>query len=164
MADDQPYAISKPYYIGMEKDERKGEALPLFSWEKSEPRSLKKTVLNEIHRDLGAKMIPFAGWDMPVWYSSVLEEHTAVRQAAGLFDVTHMGVFQVEGPDASIFLDSVCGNDIGNLAVGKSIYTHFLDPDANVIDDLLVYRREDEKYLVVVNASNDCLLYTSRCV
>lgn len=155
MADNQPYTANKPYYIGMEKDERKGEALPLFSWVESEAGSLKKTVLNEIHRDLGAKMIPFAGWDMPVWYSSVLEEHTAVRQAAGLFDVTHMGVFQVEGPDASIFLDSVCGNDIGNLAVGKSIYTHFLDPDANVIDDLLVYRREDEKYLVVVNASND---------
>ncbi|MBW6475119.1 MAG: hypothetical protein K0B14_18475, partial [Anaerolineaceae bacterium] len=100
-------------------------------------------------------MVPFAGWDMPVWYSSVLEEHQAVRHAAGLFDVTHMGVFQTEGPDAGIFLDSVCGNDISGLAIGESCYTHFLDPDANVIDDLLVYRRDQEKYLVVVNASND---------
>jgi glycine hydroxymethyltransferase len=92
---------------------------------------------------------------MPVWYSSVLEEHLAVRKAAGLFDVTHMGVFQAEGPDAGVFLDSVCGNDISSLAVGESCYTHFLDQDANVIDDLLVYRRGKEKFLAVVNASND---------
>jgi len=92
---------------------------------------------------------------MPVWYTSVMEEHLAVRQAAGLFDVAHMGVYQAEGPDAAIFLDSVVGNDIGALKVGDSCYTHLLDPDANVIDDLLVYRRGKEKYLVVVNASND---------
>jgi glycine hydroxymethyltransferase len=104
---------------------------------------------------MGAKMVPFAGWDMPVWYDSVLEEHMAVREAAGLFDVTHMGVYQAEGPDAGLFLDSVCGNDIGGLEVGESCYTHFLDQDANVIDDLLVYRRGKEKFLTVVNASND---------
>ncbi len=79
----------------------------------------------------------------------------AVREAAGLFDVAHMGIYQTEGPDAGIFLDSVCGNDISGLEIGKSCYTHFLDQDANVIDDLLVYRRSDDKYLVVVNASND---------
>lgn len=92
---------------------------------------------------------------MPVWYTSVVEEHLACRQVAGLFDVAHMGVFQAEGPQASTFLDCVCGNDIGGLAVGESCYTHFLDPDANVIDDTLVYRRDADKYLVVVNASND---------
>ncbi|MFW5714185.1 MAG: aminomethyltransferase family protein, partial [Brevefilum sp.] len=97
----------------------------------------------------------FAGWDMPVWYSSVLEEHTAVREAAGVFDVTHMGVYQAEGPDAGMFLDSVCANDISSLEVGESCYTHFLDQDANVLDDLLVYRRGNEKFLVVVNAAND---------
>ncbi len=86
-------------------------------------------------------MVPFAGWEMPVWYTSVVEEHLATRQAAGLFDVSHMGVYQVEGPDAAVFLDSVCGNDISALAVGESCYTHFLDPDANVIDDTLVYHR-----------------------
>jgi glycine hydroxymethyltransferase len=100
-------------------------------------------------------MVPFAGWEMPVRYSSVLEEHLAVRESAGLFDVAHMGVYQVEGPDGLVFLNSVCGNDIGSLSVGQSLYTHFLDPHANVIDDLLVYRRAEEKYLVVVNASND---------
>lgn len=100
-------------------------------------------------------MIPFAGWDMPVWYTSVVEEHLAVRNAAGLFDVSHMGVYQAEGPNAANFLDTVCGNDIGSLEVGQSLYTHFLTPEASVIDDLLVYRRTKDKYLVVVNASND---------
>jgi glycine hydroxymethyltransferase len=92
---------------------------------------------------------------MPVWYTSVTEEHIAVRQAAGLFDVAHMGVYQVEGADAAAFLDSVVGNDIAGLDVGESLYTHFLDPEANVIDDLLVYHRALDTYLVVVNASND---------
>ena len=82
---------------------------------------------------------------MPVWYSSVMEEHLAVRQSAGLFDVAHMGVYQAEGPDACPFLDSVCANDIGSLAVGESCYTHFLDPESNVIDDLLVYRHHSGK-------------------
>jgi glycine hydroxymethyltransferase len=105
-------------------------------------------------------MVNFVGWDMPVRYTSVQEEHLAVRETAGLFDVAHMGVFQVEGPDAAVFLDCVCANDIcGNdarrLRVGTSLYTQFLDPDANVIDDLLVYRRGEEKFLLVVNAAND---------
>lgn len=154
-SNDRLFADRKPYYIGMDKDERKGTALPTFTWADKESESLLKTSLNQIHRDLDAKMVPFAGWDMPVWYSSVYEEHLAVRQAAGLFDVTHMGVFQAEGPDACTFLDSVCANDIGSFAVGESCYTHFLDPNAHVIDDLLVYRRGEEKYLAVVNASND---------
>jgi glycine hydroxymethyltransferase len=100
-------------------------------------------------------MVPFAGWEMPLRYSSVREEHKAVRAAAGLFDVTHMGVYQVDGPQALTFLDSVCANDIAKIKVGHSLYTHFLDPDAGVIDDLLVYRLESESFLVVVNASND---------
>ena len=104
---------------------------------------------------MGAKMVPFAGWDMPVWYTSVVEEHLATRQAAGLFDVTHMGVYDVRGPDAASFLDSVCGNDCGGLMPGESLYTHFLTPDADVVDDTLVYRRGFDNYLVVVNASND---------
>jgi glycine hydroxymethyltransferase len=78
-----------------------------------------------------------------------------VREAAGLFDVTHMGVYQIEGPDGAAFLDSVIANDASYLLVGESCYTHFLDPDANVIDDLLIYRRGFEKFLIVVNAAND---------
>lgn len=150
-----PIGIKKPYYIGHEKDDRKAEPLPRFEWKAKPTDDLLTTPLHEIHRQMDAKMVPFAGWDMPVWYSSVLEEHLAVREAAGLFDVTHMGVFQAEGPDAGLFLDSVCGNDIDSLEVGESCYTHFLDQDANVLDDLLVYRRGREKFLVVVNASND---------
>ncbi len=146
-------SAAKPYYIGMTASN--GAALPAFTWSESEETDIRKTALNETHRKLGAKMVPFAGWDMPVWYTSVVEEHLAVRQAAGLFDVSHMGVYQAEGPQAVHFLDSVCGNDIPDLRVGESLYTHFLDPDTNVLDDLLVYRRAAEKYLVVVNASND---------
>jgi glycine hydroxymethyltransferase len=142
----------KPYFIHAPKE--MGEPLPLFIWaDKESP--LRRTPVYETHKKLGAKIIPFAGWEMPVWYSSVVEEHLAVRQTAGLFDVAHMGVYQVEGPDARVFLDSVVGNDIGALAIGESCYTHFLNPDADVIDDLLVYHRGPEKYMIVVNASND---------
>lgn len=149
---DNPVDNVKPYCIGLQPGS--STPLPEFSWHAGET-PLRKTPLNAIHRQLGAKMVPFAGWDMPVWYSSVIEEHTAVRQAAGIFDVAHMGVYQVEGENALIFLDSVCANDIASLKVGESCYTHFLDPDAHVIDDTLVYRRAESKYLVVVNASND---------
>ncbi|MEN8242472.1 MAG: glycine cleavage system aminomethyltransferase GcvT [Chloroflexota bacterium] len=151
--DQSPVADGKPFYIGM--PDSKSSALPEFKWEEPQDPPEQKTALNQTHRDFGAKMVPFAGWDMPVWYTSVVEEHLAVRQAAGLFDVSHMGVYQAEGPDAPIFLDSVCSNDIGSLGIGESLYTHFLDAEANVIDDLLVYRRSSDKYLVVVNASND---------
>jgi len=143
----------KPYYMGILGVE--GQPLPKFEWIEPVDAPIKKTALNETHRSLNAKMVPFAGWDMPVWYTSVLEEHNACRSVAGLFDVSHMGVYQVEGKDSSIFLDSVCGNDIAQLEVGESCYTHFLDTESNVIDDLMVYRRGQEKYLVVVNASND---------
>ena len=146
-------AAQKPYVIGFTA--KVGKSLPDFTWEEKEPETPRRTRLYDTHKALGAKIIPFAGWDMPVWYTSVVEEHLACRQVAGLFDVSHMGVFQAEGPDAVVFLDSVCGNDIGALQIGESCYTHFLTPDANVIDDLLVYRRGAEKYLVVVNAAND---------
>jgi glycine hydroxymethyltransferase len=141
----------KPYFIGMEPGN--GKALPKFVWEEKEGPA-KRTPMYETHKNLGAKMITYAGWEMPVWYSSVIEEHLAVRQAAGIFDVAHMGVIQVEGPDGLAFLDSVVANDVSYLSVGESCYTHFLDPDANVIDDLIVYKRSLEKLLMVVNAAN----------
>jgi len=142
----------KPWMIGVEQKE--GDALPVFVWQAPE-EVLQRTALFETHKSLGAKMVPFAGWEMPVWYSSVVEEHLATREAAGLFDVSHMGVFQVEGHQACAFLDSVVTNDVGGLAVGDSLYTQFLDSNGYVIDDTMVYRRRDEIYLVVVNASND---------
>jgi len=90
-----------------------------------------------------------------VVYTSIYEEHLATRQAAGLFDVSHMGVYDVRGADAASFLDAVCGNDCGGLMPGESLYSHFLTPDADVLDDTLVYRRGWDDFLVVVNASND---------
>jgi glycine hydroxymethyltransferase len=143
----------KPYFIGISSEVKK-EALPSFEWKDVEGE-LKRTRLYDVHKSSGGRMVPFAGWEMPVVYTSIYEEHLATRQAAGLFDVSHMGVYDVRGADAASFLDSVCGNDCGGLEPGESLYTHFLTPDADVIDDTLVYRRGRENYLVVVNASND---------
>lgn len=151
------YGKYKPFYLGMR--EEKGEALPDFVWEEDEEPKLQRTSLFDLHVELGARMVPFAGWEMPVRYDSVMEEHNAVRETAGIFDVTHMGVFQVEGPDAMAFLDSVVGNDISSLEIGESTYAHFLDPDGNVLDDTLIYRRVDLEYMVVVNASNEAKIW-----
>ncbi len=147
----------KPWFIGMPAGVT-GEALPTFRWDEAgstDKASLRRTPLYAVHKEMGAKLIPFAGWEMPVWYTSVKEEHLATRQAAGLFDVAHMGVYQFEGRDAAAFLDAICANDCGGLAPGESLYTHFLTPDGEVIDDTLVYRRAWDRYLVVVNAAND---------
>lgn len=149
----EPFSEGKPWFIG-QQDRAQKDALPSFEWNEEEGE-LRRTPLYQVHKDLGAKVIPFAGWEMPVWYTSVVEEHLATRQAAGLFDVAHMGVYSVEGADAASFLDTICANDCGGLEPGESLYSQFLTPDAEVIDDTLVYRRAWDKYLVVVNASND---------
>jgi glycine hydroxymethyltransferase len=158
LLEDDPIASEKPYFIGIQGGS--GETLPSFEWNEPENGEVLRTPLNQVHREMGAKMVEFAGWDMPVWYTSVHEEHVAVREAAGLFDVSHMGVFQIEGPQADVFLNHVCpndicGNDVHRLKVGTSLYTHFLDADANVLDDLLVYRRGEETFMLVVNAANE---------
>ena len=145
---------SRPYFLPPFEIES-GPALPDFSWQEPADPPLRFTPLHETHKALGAKMVPFAGWEMPVWYSSVLDEHLAVRNAAGLFDVAHMGVWDASGRDACAFLDSLCANEVAALAPGQSLYTHLLSPDGRVIDDLMIYRRNAETYLIVVNASND---------
>ncbi len=155
--DGDPYGYNKPFYLGITGGA--GDPLPDFVWEQPVEDKVKRTKLFDLHEELGARMVPFAGWEMPVRYDSVLEEHNAVREAAGLFDVTHMGVFQVEGPDAMAFLDSVVGNDISALEVGESAYSHFLDPDGNVLDDTIVYRRFGMEYMIVVNASNEAKIW-----
>ncbi len=149
------FADGKPYFIGRERRPAAGDPLPPFQWEEPVDPPLLTTRLHETHKNLGARMVPFAGYDMPVWYSSVSEEHAAVRETAGLFDVTHMGVLDASGPHALEFLNIVTGNDVATLAVGESQYSHFLLPDGSVIDDLMVYRVADQNYLVVVNASNN---------
>ena len=145
----------KPWYIGIPEETEQEAALPAFEWTEPPAGDPKFTALHDTHKSMGAKMVPFAGWDMPVWYTSVVEEHLATRQAAGLFDVSHMGVYEVRGADAASFLDTICANDVGGLLPGESLYSQFLTPDADVIDDTLVYRRGPDRFLVVVNASND---------
>jgi aminomethyltransferase len=99
-------------------------------------------------------MVPFGGWDMPVEYSGLIAEHQAVRSAAGLFDVSHMGEFEVTGPGALAFLQRVTANDVAKLAIGQAQYSALPTPSGGPIDDVIVYRRGEERYLVVVNAAN----------
>ncbi len=116
--------------------------------------TLKETPLADIHRQSGARMVDFAGWNMPVQYKSIISEHLAVRQAAGLFDVSHMGEFTISGAGAKSFLQFVIANDIEKLATPNfGLYTQLLNFDGGVVDDLIVYRRASD-YLLVVNASN----------
>jgi glycine hydroxymethyltransferase len=152
-ASGNPVSDIKPYFIGV-TGSGSGEKRPDFKWTPP-AETLRHTPLFDVHKEMGAKVIPFAGWEMPVWYSSVMEEHMATRQSAGLFDVAHMGVYQIEGDEAASFLDSVVANNCGSLLPGESLYSQFLDPDASVIDDTLIYRRTWDKFLMVVNASND---------
>ena len=115
---------------------------------------MKKTELNEIHHALGAKMVAFGGFEMPVSYSSIKEEHHSVREKLGVFDVSHMGEFFVEGPSALDLLQNACSNDITKLVPGKAQYNYFPNSEGGIVDDLIVYQLEEEKYLLVVNASN----------
>src|SRR5713101_9600038 len=114
--------------------------------------SLKRTPLYEQHLALGARLVEFGGWEMPVQYSSILEEHRAVRTRAGLFDVSHMGEFRVEGPDALAYLQYLVPNDVSKLTIHQALYTQLCLPDAGTIDDLLVYRLGENAYMTVVNA------------
>lgn len=145
----------KPYYIGHAATAAQGTALPDFVWNEPSAAALQRTALHAQHVALGGRLAAFAGWEMPLWYSSVVEEHAAVRNAAGLFDVAHMGVWDASGPAAAGFLDQLVGNDVRALGVGESLYTHLLTPAADVLDDLLIYRLQVERFLVVVNAGND---------
>lgn len=113
-----------------------------------------KTPLDARHRALGARMVPFAGWEMPVQYSSIVVEHRAVRENAALFDLSHMGELWVRGPQAGAMLDFALVSAPSRLAVGRAHYSMIADPDGGVIDDLIVYRTAEHEFLVVANASN----------
>jgi aminomethyltransferase len=115
---------------------------------------LKSTALEQVHIALGAKMVPFAGYNMPVQYSGLKNEHHAVRETAGMFDVSHMGEFFVEGPDALPFLQKVTSNDVSKLLPGKIQYSCMPNEVGGIVDDLLVYCFSNEHFLLVVNASN----------
>jgi aminomethyltransferase len=117
--------------------------------------SLKNTPLHDEHVRLEAKLVPYAGYRMPIQYpTGIRAEHQAVREAAGLFDVSHMGEFHLEGPQALTLLQKVAANDAGTMSVGQAQYSALLTPEGTVIDDLLVYRTGEDAYLLVVNAAN----------
>jgi glycine hydroxymethyltransferase len=150
----------KPYFIGYKTAIYGGQGTPLptFTWTEAESPLL-HTPLFEAHRQLGAKFAPFAGYEMPLWYNSVSAEHRAVRESAGLFDVTHMGVLEVAGTGAEDFLNLVATNDASTLAVGEAHYSYLLDPNGQPLDDIFVYRQAADRFMVVVNASNNAKVW-----
>ncbi len=121
---------------------------------KPKERKLRKTPLHAIHKELGARMLPFAGHSMPGWYGAVADEHHAVRNGAGLFDVAHMGTLEISGELAAEFLDTITTNYIVPLEPGQSKYNFILDADGRVQDDVIVYRMTRDRFMMVVNAGN----------
>ncbi len=115
---------------------------------------MKRTSLFDIHKKLEAKIVPFAGFEMPVEYTGISKEHIQVRESVGVFDVSHMGEFWVKGPKSLDFIQKVTSNDASVLSIGNAQYTCFPNGKGGIIDDLLVYKYEDQKYMLVVNAAN----------
>jgi aminomethyltransferase len=117
-------------------------------------QTLQRTPLHDRHVALGARMVPFAGWEMPVSYEGVIPEHKAVRADAGVFDVSHMGEFEVEGPRATELLQATLSNNLDKIGPGQAQYTLLTNERGGIIDDLIVYRLDEFRYLLVVNAAN----------
>ena len=115
---------------------------------------MKNTALSATHEALGAKMVPFAGYNMPVQYEGVNIEHETVRNAVGVFDVSHMGEFLIEGANALELIQKVSSNDASKLTIGKAQYSCLPNDDGGIVDDLIIYKVKEETYLLVVNASN----------
>src|SRR5690349_1299924 len=117
-------------------------------------QTLQRTPLYERHVELGARMVPFAGWEMPVQYEGVIQEHRAVRTDAGVFDVSHMGEIEVEGPQAHGLLQSLLANDLDRIGAGEAQYTLLTNERGGIVDDLIAYRLGECRYLLIVNAAN----------
>src|SRR5699024_261971 len=115
---------------------------------------MKTTALTSIHKALGAKMAEFAGFEMPISYEGVNKEHQTVREACGVFDVSHMGEFLISGPKALDLLQKISSNDASKLVVGKAQYSYMPNEDGGIVDDLISYRLGEDRYLLVVNAAN----------
>src|SRR5579862_2448034 len=116
--------------------------------------ALRKTPLNSVHRSLGAKMVDFGGWDMPVQYSGIIDEHNAVRKSVGLFDVSHMGEIEIRGPEAARLVDFVSTNNAAKLKHGQAHYSGLLYDHGGFVDDILVHKVADDYFFLCVNASN----------
>ena len=115
---------------------------------------MKRTPLYQVHESLNAKFTEFGGWEMPLQYSSIVKEHLAVRTTVGLFDLSHMGEFEIRGQGASALVQKLSTNDVGRLTDGRVLYTLFCNETGGIVDDLLIYRHADNHYMLVVNAAN----------
>lgn len=115
---------------------------------------MKTTALNQVHKNLGAKMVPFAGYEMPVQYSGVNQEHMVVREGVGVFDVSHMGQFFAKGTEVEQLLQYITTNDVTKVAIGQAQYTCMPNENGGIVDDLIIYKISDEEWMLVVNASN----------
>jgi len=149
------FDLSKPYFVGQRSLEafRPRVRKKKFRFEEEE-QPLKRSCLYEEHRKITRRLVPFAGWEMPVWYTSITDEHQAVRRTAGLFDTSHMGVFEISDEMATAFLDMVVTNYVRWIGDGECQYAYLLDADGHVVDDVMIYRHNEHRFMMVVNASN----------
>jgi glycine cleavage system T protein len=152
--------LDKSYFVGQGRlrenvKEEPKEANKIEYKYESRDKPVKKSCLYEEHVKLTKKIVSFAGWEMPLWYTKTSEEHQAVRKTAGLFDVSHMGVLEISGEHATRFMDFVTANYLPMLKVGFSHYSYILDPEGKVLDDVFIYRLEHNRYMMVVNAVNN---------
>ncbi len=147
------FVLSKPYFVGGQNLRGEGQKTPYSP--RVPERPVQTTPLTSWHREVRARLTTFAGYEMPLWYTSALAEHRAVRERAGLFDLGHMGVFEVSGRYAESFLNLVTTNYAGWLHPGQSQYGFLLDPAGEVVDDLMVYRVARDRFILVVNAANE---------
>src|SRR5262249_28639637 len=125
-----------------------------FMTDTTQTAPLKRTPLRDVHVKAGARMVPFGGWEMPVQYTGIGEEHRAVRRNVGLFDISHMGGFEIAGAEALRTLQRLTTNDVSTLAVGQVQYTLLCYPEGGIVDDLTLYRLGDDRFMLTVNASN----------
>ena len=156
------FHLSKPYFIGQKiinKRLRSSVLKEEFQYQE-EKGEIKQTPLHQEHLKLGATFISFAGWQMPLCYTSIGEEHKAVRETAALFDVAHMGIMEIAGEHAASFLDTVSSNYVRWLEGKQFQYNYLLDADGNILDDVIIYRRSGDKYMLVVNAANEKKIWT----
>jgi len=149
---------TKPYFVGQRRyvTGRQRESKPEHSFVDEEGQHARRSCLYDEHVKLnrGRNMASFAGWTMPLWYTGISDEYHAVRETAALFDVTHMGVMEISGPGAARFLDLVTTNYVPGLEPGQAHYSYILDPDGQVIDDIFLYRRTADRFMLVANAAN----------
>ncbi len=150
----QACGISLPVLFALNGNHRKYGLRAHEVMKMTEPQLLRTPLFSRYARYEGVRCIDFGGWELPVQFSGIQKEHEAVRECAGLFDVSHMGEFYVEGPEAGGFLQQLTTNDVSLLKPGKAQYTFLCYPDGGVVDDLLIYMLEQDRYMLVVNASN----------